>query len=66
MINVNHLKFKRFYEIFENNYPRKMVIVPFGDGRTHRYFYVKCGCVLHYYGTFDYKEFRQLAELMEK
>lgn len=66
MINVKHLNFQRFYEIFKNNYPRKMLIVPFSDGQTHRHFYVRCGRVLHTYSTFDYKEFRNLAEIMEK
>ena len=65
MINVKHLNFKRFYEIFKTNYPRKMVVVPFHDGRTHRHFYCRCGVVLHTYSTFDYKEFKQLAELMK-
>lgn len=65
MINVIHYNLKRFYEIFKNNYPRKMVNVPFSDGRTHHHFYCRCGSVLHTYSTFDYKEFSKLAELMK-
>lgn len=64
-MNIKHLAFNRFYEIFKNNYPRKMVVVPLRDGQIHRHFYCRCGVILHTYSTFDYKEFRKLAELME-
>lgn len=62
---VKHLNFERFYRIFKTNYPRKLVNVPFSDSRVHHLFYCRCGQVIHHYGTFDYKEFKSLMELME-